>query len=118
MTTIDPTRRSAKGEGMKDNEKFYDAEIAPVLLSLSKKCEEHGVGFIAVVEYKENERGETYTLPKETSLSMIMIKHCAKTGENIDGYVIGLLRYLRKIGVDYKSSLVLTKMAGPDDHSN
>jgi hypothetical protein len=34
-----------------------------------------------------------------------MIAHCAKTAPNIDGYMIGLIRYCREKGIDTGASM-------------
>ena len=93
------------------NEEFYDAEIAPVLLELSKKLEDRGMPFLAAVEYEKGERGITKIIPEDAGLAMIMLGHCAKTAENIDGYVLGLIKYCRENNIDTDASMVLSKLA-------
>ena len=39
------------------SEKWYDEEVAPVLLDLSRKCEARGISMIAVVEYEPRQTG-------------------------------------------------------------
>ena len=94
---------------MEMNEKWYDEEIAPMLLKLGKKCEKKKMSFLAVVEYAAGERATTKTLSPSASLEMVMVAHCIKTAPNIDGYVIGLSRYLKEKGIDFSSSIVLTQ---------
>lgn len=92
------------------SEKFYDEEIAPVLLELSKKCEARGVSFIAVAEYAAGHRGRTSTMSPNAGLEMRMLDFCARAGANVDGYMIALIRYCRKNNIPMDSSIVLNRM--------
>ena len=93
-------------------EAFYDKEIAPLLKIVCDKCVEEKMPFVAVAEYALNETGQTSYLPTHASLAMVMLNHCAKTQNNIDAYIIGLLRYLKEKGIDYQGSIVMKQMAG------
>lgn len=95
-----------------EREAFYDAEIAPALMEIGKKCLDNGLSMLAVVEYAPGERGTTRCLQGYPGLEMVMLSHCDKMGRNIDGYVIGLARYLKQQGIPIGSSLVLKMMAG------
>lgn len=94
------------------SEQFYDKEVAPLLLELANKCGDHGMAFVAVVEYEPGERGTTARIPAGSDISMTMLRHCAHSGANVDGYIIGLLRHAKENGIDYKSSIVLSHYAG------
>ena len=96
------------------NEKYYDEEIAPALAELAKKCAAKKMAFVAVVEYLPGECGETSMLSNDADLGMIMLKHCAKMGTNIDGYVFGLLRYCNKHNIEYDSSIVMSHWGKPE----
>lgn len=98
------------------HEAWYDAEIAPELAAIAKKCEERCVPFLAVVEYapasgsgpaRTWHRGRTGFLPKDAGLEMVMLHHCVKMGVNVDGYIIGLRRYCKEEGIDTSASLFL-----------
>jgi hypothetical protein len=97
---------------MSENEKFYDEEIAPVLLALTDKCKERGMSMVAVVEYEFGERGRTSLILPDCGLAMTMINHCACKGENLDGYVIGLMRYFAEKGIETSSSMVINQLTG------
>jgi hypothetical protein len=43
---------------------------------------------------------------------MIMLNHCAKMGTNVDGYVMGLVKYAKEKNIDYSGSFVMKTMAG------
>lgn len=92
------------------SEQWYDAEIAPALMKLAKRCEDRGVAFVAAVEYAPGERGTTAVMPQDAGLEMVMIRHCVHTAPNIDGYVLGLARYARDHGIDTGASLVMAAM--------
>ena len=94
---------------MTENEKFYDEEIAPALILLAKKCEERGIPFLASVEYDPGERGRTAFVPDHAGLAMAMLHLCARAGENVDSYIIGLIRYAREHGISTDASIVLNQ---------
>lgn len=94
---------------MAGNEEWYDKEIAPILLELANKCGDRGMAFVSVVEYEAGKRSQTTRLPDGSGLAMVMLNHCAKMGENVDGYVLGLKRYCDINGIDTGSSIVMVK---------
>lgn len=98
---------SALDDGL-GGEAWYDAEIAPALRELAKKCHERGMSFVAAVEYKPGERGGTYYLTEDAGLEMQMLRICALTAPNVDSYVINLKRYAHRLGIDTSASWVLT----------
>ena len=89
-------------------EDWYDAEIAPALRDLAKKCHERGMSFVAAVEYEPGERGGTYYLMEDAGLEMEMLRICALTAPNVDAYVINLKRHAHRLGIDTSASWVLT----------
>ena len=94
---------------MSTNEDWYDAEIAPALYDLAKRCHEKGMAFIAVVEYAPSERGGTYYLPEQAGLEMQMLHLCAQTVPNVDSYIINLKRHTKELGINVSSSWYLSK---------
>ena len=96
----------------KNNEELYDEEIAPLLKLVADRCTEEKMPLVAVVEYDEGKTGTTSFLPENAYLGMIMVNHCAKMGVNIDGYIIGLLKYAKSKGIDYSGSIVMKHIAG------
>lgn len=96
---------------MSENEKWYDEEIAPMLLEISKRCEgQGGLSFIAVVEYEAGQRGRTATIAEDAGLEMRMLDFCAQAGTNIDAYIIALIRYCRSKNIPTDSSIVMNRM--------
>jgi hypothetical protein len=90
-----------------DGEAWYDAEIAPALAALAKRCNERGMAFVAVVEYQPGDRGGTYYLTKDAGLPMVMLNLCARTAPNIDAYIINLSRHAQREGIDTSGSFVM-----------
>lgn len=97
------------------NEEWYDREIAPKLRELCDACKERKVSFLAMVEYDPGERGETRWLAGDVGLAMLMLAMQAHHGENIDGYVINLLRHANRNGIDISQSAVLARFGGTSD---
>ncbi len=91
-------------------EEIYDQQIAPLLLQVAKLCEQHGMAMVATVEFAPNNRGCTHTLPADAGLAMKMAYLLTKTGVNVDGYIINLVRMCRELGVDTSGSIVLQRM--------
>lgn len=89
------------------NEEWYDAEIAPALAELAKRCHERGMSFAAVVEYEPGERGGTYYLTENAGLEMRMLHVCAQTVPNVDSYVLNLKRLAAREGIDTSASWAL-----------
>lgn len=95
---------------MSEDEQWYDDEIAPMLLEVSKRCEARGVSFIGVVEYEAGSRGRTETVADNAGLEIRMLDFCARSGSNVDAYIIALIRYCRNREIPMDSSIVLNRM--------
>lgn len=52
----------------RDEEAYYDEEIAPVLLEIAHKCQARGIPFLALVQYGLNRNGEEATDTGETQV--------------------------------------------------
>lgn len=90
-----------------DTEKIYDKEIAPKLLEIAKICEANGIPFLALVEWSPGNIGRTDLRTKDECIEMIMVRHCAKTAPNIDGYVLGLAKWANREGINMDGSIVM-----------
>lgn len=97
------------------NEEWYDKEAAPKLRDLANEAGARGMSFIGVVEYAPDHRARTTLLGPHGGLAMKMLTLCAVAGENIDGYMISLIRYCREKGVDTKASIVMRMMDSQSD---
>lgn len=82
------------------NEAWYDAEIAPVLLELSRKCQARkGVNFLAHVEYAKGDVGQTrWYDPESASISTHMAFWASASHGNIDKFLVAAMRYAKKHG--------------------
>lgn len=89
------------------SEAIYDEQIAPLLMQAGKLCEEHGMALVAVVEYEDGKRGETRTLPEDCGLAMRMLSILAGNGNNVDGYLMGLIKYCNREGISLDQSIFL-----------
>lgn len=84
---------------MSDKEDFYDAEIAPVLADLNKKCQAHGMGFLAMVNYDdEGSIGRTLNIPENGPFILRLADTLARCwlpggAVNVDGFMIALERH-------------------------
>jgi hypothetical protein len=95
-----------------EKEKFYDTEIAPKLLELTRSCTEHELSLICQVEWNPNRHGITHNVAEKSSFIMKMALILAKTNGNLDAFVMSVLRFAKKEGVDTSESLVAYFMGG------
>jgi hypothetical protein len=99
-----------------NDEKFYDEEIAPALSDLARKCEERGIGFLAMVGYDDaGSVGRTVTLPENVPFMLRLADTlgrcwCEGGAVNVDGFMIALMRHAREHG---HSSAVLAQLGVP-----
>ena len=96
----------------KSKEEVYNAEIAPVLEQLRSICQIHGMDFVAFVEHDKTVR-PTYAHPGNMSLSMRMIRMCAKARTNLDDFVLDFLDYADENGISLSESVVAKKLSVP-----
>lgn len=107
---------------MADNEAFYDAEIAPALADLNRRCQERGMSFFAAVAYDDaGSVGRTVNL-RENAPGMLRFLDvlgrcwCKGGAVNIDSFMMAVQRDAMEKG---HSSAVLhllgvpTKPGGP-----
>lgn len=92
------------------SEALYDAEIAPELLSISEKCRNAGMPFLAVVEYAPDQMGRTQSIDDKASLAMKILLIAAKAGVNVDGLFIGIKRLCNELGINTDASIVMQRM--------
>lgn len=88
-------------------EKIYDEEIAPLLKKVGDLCVKHGIPFLAVAEYAPAMIGRTEFRTNDECIEMLMISHMAKTAPNIDGFLIGLIRWAKGKYINMNQSIFL-----------
>lgn len=94
-----------------DSERWYDAEIAPVLANLAKQCGERGMGLLAAVEYEPGKFGSTHLRTPNDSLSMRMIYCAMAAAPNFDRFAFSFKRYCDQSGIDTSGSMVMAAMS-------
>src|SRR5437667_6838230 len=80
------------------SEQFYDDEIAPTLMALSKKCEAKGVPFLALVEYQPGKFGCTEILPPVATIGMRMAVWAARANGSADSLIMAMQEHAREHG--------------------
>lgn len=100
---------SASSPAGDEAEAWYDAEIAPALAELAKRCQARGMSFAAFVEYRPGERGDTMFLAEQVSLPMQMLCLAAQTVPNVDRYILSVDKLCKSKGVDTGSSIYLSR---------
>lgn len=93
-------------------EAIYDEVIAPKLLDVARICNEHGMPFLAQVEYAPGDYGTTADMPADRSLPMdwaYVAGRCRGNADDLIGYLISQARtrghgsvYLKMLGVPLK----------------
>lgn len=96
-----------------ENERWYDEEIAPALLDIGRRLEERGMSIVASVEYEPGERGSTKCIAEDAGLPMHLLSMLDLAGQNIDGFIIGVIRHCRANNIDTSSSIALTRWSKP-----
>ncbi len=94
-------------------EETYDAEIAPDLMRLAKRCQELGFCMAASVEWEPGETGRTEAHPPWgvdglPSAKQRLVHYAARCNGNIDSFLMAVMRDADKRG---HSSMYL-KMLG------
>lgn len=81
-------------------EQIYDEQIAPLLMQVAKLCHEHGMPFVAQVEYEPGDYGLTADLPERSarSLPMDWMYVAAKSRGNADLLIGHLVSQAEKSG--------------------
>ena len=90
-----------------DNEAFYDADVAPVLADLAKKCQSRGMPLIAMV----GNQGDTYCTRYMTDFkncAMRIAYYVSKTRDNVDALFMAIEKDAEKYGGD--NSIYLWKL--------
>lgn len=89
------------------NEEIYDAEIAPKLMEVGKRCEELGFSFAASVEYNYGDTGRTKVRPGESHFKQRLIHWAMECNGNVDSLILAIDRYAQENG---HSSVYLSQL--------
>lgn len=71
---------------------------------------------VAVVEYGKEARGETRLLPDGAGLAMHMLSMLAASGNNIDSYLLKVIRFCNQERLPLEQSVFLQRYARPAVH--
>jgi hypothetical protein len=93
------------------NEEFYDKEIAPALIRLSRQCKGRGMSLLAHVEFDDDGIGTTASLEKDCSFATEMAHMAIQSAGNVDALILALMKYGRKNG---HSSICLAQLGVPE----
>ena len=91
------------------SEAIYDEQIAPLLMQAGRLCEQHGLAMVAVVEYAKEQRGETRLLPDGAGLAMHMLSMLAASGNNVDSFLMKVIRFCNEQEISLDASMFLAK---------
>lgn len=89
------------------NEQIYDAEIAPKLMEIGKRCQELGFPFVASVEYEYGCTGRTKVRPGASHFKQRLIHWAVNCNGNVDSLIMAIDKYATKNG---HSSVYLTRL--------
>lgn len=93
------------------DEEFYDKEIAPELMRLSKLCVERGMPFVADVGF-EGGKGSTRFVPEGcTDVTILFTWWASRARGNADTLIWAIQRHAREHGHN-SACLRLMEMAG------
>ncbi|WP_439398758.1 hypothetical protein ACRQ5Q_15280 [Bradyrhizobium sp. PMVTL-01] len=81
-----------------EREAFYDAEIAPVLKDLAKKCQDNGLSLVAQVEWEPGETGRTVAIVEKSSFGIRMAEAAMRSNGNVDAFLLGVTKYAQEHG--------------------
>ena len=85
--------------GMDTNsEALSDERIAPKLLDLAKECEQLGLSFLAVVEYKPGYIGRTVSLHPGSHFGIRLCNAAAEANGSVDALLGAITRHAVKHG--------------------
>lgn len=93
-----------------EREHFYDAEIAPVLLALARRCREQGLSFVACVGWGGMDTGATVSMEEIAAPTLRMVRYAALCRNNVDVLINALVQDGARLG---HSSIFLERLGVP-----
>jgi hypothetical protein len=106
-------RNTAAARVPADGEAFYDADIAPALLVIAKRCQEAGLPFLAMVEYRTGAVGLTIDHPDvhESGPQFRLASYGARCFGNADKLINWLLKDDERHAIGESKSFYLARLA-------
>lgn len=77
---------------------IFDEQIEPLLHQAGHICQEHELGFVAVVEYDSERMAEMRMMQGATASSELVSIAAAATG-NVDRLLLNVMRYAKRNGI-------------------
>lgn len=108
MHISDNDNEREPGEG----ELFYDSEIAPLLMELSRLCEARGMGFVASVEFTPGGNATTANGPAQESINGLLVLWASRAAGNLDKLALSAARHVKESGLPH-NSVVLQALGVP-----
>ncbi len=101
-----------------EREAIYDAEIAPELARLAKRCEDVGMSFVAEVEWNPAEQagGTTAALTVGSSFATRLVELACRCRGNVDTLITAILRHARKHGHNSLYIAMIEAKMTPREH--
>ncbi len=81
-----------------EREQYYDNEVAPVLLELSRKCQSNGLSIVAQVEWWPGETGTTAAIVEGAGVGIRIAHLGMQVHGNVDSLILALMKYGREHG--------------------
>ena len=81
-----------------EREEFYDAEIAPALAGLAKRCHENGMSFVSLVDWSPEDVGVTAQLVERASPQARWSRFAALCRANVDTLIMTIMNEARTSG--------------------
>lgn len=81
-----------------EREAFYDCEVAPALMELAKKCQDHGLSMVAMAEWEPGQTGRTAALTAEAGIGIRIAEAAMQARGNVDSLIFAIQKYATKHG--------------------
>jgi len=83
---------------MTEAEKFYDEEVAPVLMELARKCEGANLSMVCVVEWTPGDVGKTMTVRAGAGIGLRQTYWAALANGNADLLIGQMVKHGKEHG--------------------
>lgn len=97
----------------KEREAFYDAEIAPTLMALCKRCEANGMSFLAMVEWEPGRTGQTMGVREGASIALLMAFWSMQLLGNADALILKMMQHGANHGHNSAMLSLLERIGAP-----
>ena len=101
-----------------EREACYDEEVAPALREIARKCEQHGLSFLAICEWEPGDYGRALLQQSSASPAFRLTNIAAKSEGNADVLINSIIEYGRRYGHDsiHLAAFGVPTTPQPDDN--